>query len=34
MSAADIVRAALEIASSIDIYTNKNILVEELESAS
>ncbi len=34
MSAADIVRAALEIASSIDIYTNKNIMVEELESAS
>jgi len=34
MSAADIVRAALEIASSIDIYTNKNIIVEELESAS
>ena len=30
LSAAEIVRSALEIASDIDIYTNKNILVEEL----
>ena len=30
MSAAEIVRAALEIASGIDIYTNTNIVVEEL----
>ena len=30
LSAAEIVRAALEIASDIDIYTNKNIQVEEL----
>jgi len=30
MSAAEIVRAALEIAAGIDIYTNTNILVEEL----
>lgn len=31
LSAADIVRRALEIASGIDIYTNANILVEELQ---
>ena len=30
LSAAEIVRSALEIASDIDIYTNRNILVEEL----
>lgn len=30
LSASEIVRSALEIASDIDIYTNKNILVEEL----
>lgn len=30
LDAASIVRASLEIASDIDIYTNKNILVEEL----
>ena len=32
LDAARIVRVALEIAASIDIYTNGNILVEELES--
>ncbi|REJ69017.1 MAG: ATP-dependent protease subunit HslV [Planctomycetota bacterium] len=32
LSAAEIVRAALEIAASIDIYTNTSIVVEELES--
>ncbi len=32
MSAADIVRESLKIASEIDIYTNDNIIVEELES--
>lgn len=32
LDAARIVRIALEIAASIDIYTNGNILVEELES--
>ncbi len=31
LSAADIVREALTIAGEIDIYTNKNIVVEELE---
>ncbi len=31
LAAADIVRKALEIAGSIDIYTNTNIVVEELE---
>ncbi len=31
LGAADIVRAALEIAGGIDIYTNTNIVVEELE---
>jgi len=31
LSAAEIVRAALEIAAEIDIYTNHNIHVEELE---
>ena len=30
LSAAEIVRSALEIASDIDIYTNRNILVEDL----
>jgi ATP-dependent HslUV protease subunit HslV len=30
LSAAEIVRRALEIASDIDIYTNRNIVVEEL----
>jgi ATP-dependent HslUV protease, peptidase subunit HslV len=30
LSAADIVRAALTIASEIDVYTNENIIVEEL----
>ena len=34
MSAAEIVRKALEIASEIDIYTNSNLVVEELECAS
>lgn len=32
LSAAEIVRSSLEIASGIDIYTNQNITVEELES--
>ncbi len=32
-SAAEIVRASLNIAADIDIYTNHNIIVEELESA-
>ncbi len=31
LSAADVVRAALGIAADIDIYTNSNIVVEELE---
>jgi ATP-dependent HslUV protease subunit HslV len=31
LGAAQIVRTALEIASQIDIYTNTNIVVEELE---
>ena len=31
LDAAGIVRSALEIAAGIDIYTNTNILVEELE---
>jgi ATP-dependent HslUV protease subunit HslV len=31
LSASEIVRASLEIAAGIDIYTNTNILVEELE---
>ena len=31
LSAADTVRASLEIAAGIDIYTNSNIVVEELE---
>ena len=31
LSSSDIVRAALEIASGIDIYTNNNIVVEQLE---
>ena len=30
LSAAEIVRASLEIAADIDVYTNKNIVVEEL----
>ncbi len=30
LGAADIVRAALEIAAGIDVYTNTNIIVEEL----
>jgi ATP-dependent HslUV protease subunit HslV len=30
LTAAEIVRTALEIAAEIDIYTNDNILVEEL----
>ncbi len=33
LSAAQIVREALEIASEIDIYTNRNIIVEELTCA-
>ena len=33
LSASEIVRRSLEIASEIDIYTNKNILVEELPCA-
>src|SRR5262249_12446609 len=33
LTAAQIVRKSLEIASEIDIYTNTNIVVEELESA-
>lgn len=32
LSAVEIVRAALEIAADIDIYTNRNIQVEELDS--
>jgi ATP-dependent HslUV protease subunit HslV len=32
LTAAEIVRAALEIAADIDIYTNRNIQVEELDS--
>jgi len=31
LAAADVVRTALEIAAGIDIYTNSNIVVEELE---
>jgi ATP-dependent HslUV protease subunit HslV len=31
LSAADIARRALEIAADIDIYTNRNIVVEEME---
>ena len=31
--AADIVRKSLEIASGIDVFTNDNIVVEEMESA-
>ena len=31
LDASQIVREALEIASDIDIYTNSNIVVEELE---
>jgi ATP-dependent HslUV protease subunit HslV len=34
LSATEIVRRALEIASDIDIYTNRNIVVEEMECAS
>jgi len=34
LNAADVVRRALEIASEIDIYTNRNIVVEEMECAS
>lgn len=34
LSAADIVRTAMTIAGEIDIYTNTNIVVEELESRS
>ena len=34
LSASDIVRTALRIAGEIDIYTNTNIVVEELESLS
>jgi ATP-dependent HslUV protease subunit HslV len=33
LSAAEIVRKALEIAAGIDIYTNTNIVVEELPCA-
>jgi ATP-dependent HslUV protease subunit HslV len=33
LSAAEIVRHSLEIAAGIDIYTNKNIVVEELPCA-
>jgi ATP-dependent HslUV protease subunit HslV len=33
LSAAEIVRKSLEIASQIDIYTNSNIVVEELPCA-
>lgn len=32
LSAAEIAKAALEVASSIDIYTNDNIIVQEMES--
>ena len=31
LSSADIVRKSLQIAGGIDIYTNQNIVVEELE---
>lgn len=34
LSAGEIVKRALEIAADIDIYTNQNIIVEQLESAS
>ncbi len=34
LTAAEIVRASLEIASGIDIYTNDNIVVEQIESPS
>lgn len=34
LSATEIVRKALEIAADIDIYTNRNIVVEEMECAS
>ena len=34
LSAAEIVRRSLEIAADIDIYTNRNIVVEEMECAS
>ena len=34
LSASDIVRAAMRIAGEIDIYTNTNIVVEEMESSS
>jgi len=34
LGAAEIVRSALEIAAGIDIYTNTNIVVEELACAS
>ena len=34
LSAAEIVRKALEIAAEIDIYTNSNLVVEELQCAS
>ncbi|MEZ6089933.1 MAG: ATP-dependent protease subunit HslV [Pirellulaceae bacterium] len=34
LSAAEIVRRSLEIAADIDIYTNRSIVVEELEAAS
>ncbi len=33
LSAAEIVKQALEIAAEIDVYTNKNIVVEELSCA-
>ena len=33
LSAVEIVRTALEIAADIDIYTNTNIIVEEMECA-
>jgi ATP-dependent HslUV protease subunit HslV len=34
LSATEIVRKSLEIAADIDIYTNRNIVVEEMECAS
>ena len=34
LSAAEIVRRSMEIAADIDIYTNRNIVVEELEAVS
>ena len=34
LNAASIVRSSLEIAADIDVYTNKNIVVEELECTS